>query len=98
MERYSSAATSGQTTAPQGSVTASDRLMKELRHIWKSDNHKNGLFSVELMNDNLYEWNVKLFRVDPDSPLHNDMQQMATKLKLNHLSFSFKFPVRYSTY
>ncbi|GAU93503.1 hypothetical protein RvY_05434 [Ramazzottius varieornatus] len=93
LERYSTpAATSGQASAPQGSVTASDRLMKELRHIWKSDNHKNGLFSVELMNDNLYEWNVKLFKVDPDSQLHNDMVQMQTKIKLNHLSFSFKFP------
>lgn len=46
-----------------GSVTASDRLMKELKDIYRSENYKNGVFTIELKNDNLYEWDVKLFKV-----------------------------------
>lgn len=50
-----------------GSVTASDRLMKELKEIYRSENVKNGVFTVELEKDSLYEWNVKLFKVIEDS-------------------------------
>jgi ubiquitin-conjugating enzyme E2 Q len=61
---------------PSGSVTASDRLMKELREIYRSENYKNGkalatfnlldflgVFTVELEKDSLYDWNVKLYKV-----------------------------------
>ncbi|XP_062610880.1 ubiquitin-conjugating enzyme E2 Q2-like [Saccostrea cucullata] len=43
-----------------GSVQATDRLMKELRDVYKSESTKMGIFSVDLVNDSLYEWNVKL--------------------------------------
>ncbi|XP_054718932.1 ubiquitin-conjugating enzyme E2 Q1-like isoform X1 [Uloborus diversus] len=56
-----------------GSVQATDRLMKELREVYRSESFKKGVFTVELVNDSLYEWNVKLLKVDPDSPLHNDL-------------------------
>merc|ERR1712110_1035610 len=49
-----------------GSVQATDRLMKELRDIYKSPSFKSGAYQVELVNDSLYEWNVKIMRVDPD--------------------------------
>lgn len=62
-----------------GSVQATDRLMKELREVYRSDSFKRGVFSVELINDSLYEWNVKLLRVDPDSPLHNDLLLLKEK-------------------
>merc|ERR1711936_1552091 len=52
-----------------GSVQATDRLMKELRDIYRSPNFKSGAYQVELVNVSLYEWNVKMSRVDPDSPL-----------------------------
>ncbi|KAF7637212.1 UBIQUITIN_CONJUGAT_2 domain-containing protein [Meloidogyne graminicola] len=58
---------------PAGSVTASDRLMKELRQIYSSDNYKNGVFSIELEKDNLYEWN----KVDEDSALASDLRKLA---------------------
>uniref|UniRef100_A0A674N133 E2 ubiquitin-conjugating enzyme n=1 Tax=Takifugu rubripes TaxID=31033 RepID=A0A674N133_TAKRU len=60
--------------AVSGSVQASDRLMKELREIYRSQSYKTGIYSVELVNDSLYEWHVKLRTVDPDSPLHTDLQ------------------------
>ena len=57
-----------------GSPTANDRLMKELRDIFRSDNYRNGMYEVELINDSLYDWNVRLFKVDPDSNLYKDLQ------------------------
>lgn len=56
-----------------GSVQATDRLMKELRDIYRSDSYKKGMYSIDLVSDSLYEWNVRLMSVDPDSPLHNDL-------------------------
>ncbi|XP_076335943.1 ubiquitin-conjugating enzyme E2 Q1-like [Tachypleus tridentatus] len=62
-----------------GSVQATDRLMKELRDVYRSESFKKGVFAVDLVNDSLYEWNVKLLMVDPDSPLHNDLVQLKEK-------------------
>uniref|UniRef100_A0A914H375 UBC core domain-containing protein n=1 Tax=Globodera rostochiensis TaxID=31243 RepID=A0A914H375_GLORO len=77
---------------PTGSVTASDRLMKELREIYRSENYKNGVFAVELEKDNLYEWNVMLKKVDQDSQLSADMRQLAKPPhSQDHLRFQFIF-------
>lgn len=62
-----------------GSVQATDRLMKELKEVYRSESFKRGVFSVDLVNDSLYEWNVKLLVVDPDSQLHNDLQVLKEK-------------------
>ncbi|XP_075211604.1 ubiquitin-conjugating enzyme E2 Q2 [Lycorma delicatula] len=62
-----------------GSVQATDRLMKELRDIYRSDSFKKGMYSIELVGDSLYEWNVRLMSVDPDSPLHNDLVLLKEK-------------------
>lgn len=44
------------------SVRASDRLMRELRDIYRSSNFKSGLYAVELIDDSLYNWHIKVFR------------------------------------
>lgn len=62
-----------------GSVQATDRLMKELRDIYRSDSFKRHIYSIELVNDSIYEWNIRLFSVDPDSPLHNDLLMLKEK-------------------
>ncbi|XP_017871253.1 ubiquitin-conjugating enzyme E2 Q2 isoform X2 [Drosophila mojavensis] len=62
-----------------GSVQATDRLMKELRDIYRSDAFKKNMYSIELVNDSIYEWNIRLKSVDPDSPLHSDLQQLKEK-------------------
>eukprot|EP00069_Balaena_mysticetus_P016166 bmy_09707T0 len=49
--------------AVSGSVQATDRLMKELRDIYRSQSFKGGNYAVELVNDSLYDWNVKLLKV-----------------------------------
>uniref|UniRef100_A0A3Q2QGU1 E2 ubiquitin-conjugating enzyme n=1 Tax=Fundulus heteroclitus TaxID=8078 RepID=A0A3Q2QGU1_FUNHE len=78
--------------AVSGSVQASDRLMKELREIYRSQSYKTGIYSVELVNDSLYEWHVKLRKVDPDSPLHSDLQVLKEKegVEFILLNFSYK--------
>lgn len=62
-----------------GSVQATDRLMKELRDIYRSESFKNKMYQIELVNDSLYEWNVRLMSVDPDSPLSHDLQMLKEK-------------------
>ncbi|NWY90054.1 UB2Q2 enzyme, partial [Loxia curvirostra] len=77
--------------AVSGSVQASDRLMKELRDIYRSQSFKTGIYSVELVNDSLYEWHVKLLKVDPDSPLHSDLQVLKEKEGVEYILLNFSF-------
>merc|ERR1719145_258788 len=74
-----------------GSVQATDRLMKELRDIYRSANFKAGAYQVELVNDSLYEWNVKICRVDSDSPLAADLRQLKEREGKDHILLSFMF-------
>ena len=111
-----------------GSVQATDRLMKELRDIYKSPSFKSGAYQVfhskismyaikrndfihqrvsnklqkflspskvELVNDSLYEWNVKIMRVDPDSPLAEDLKKLKEKEGKDHILMSFMFKVNH---
>lgn len=78
-----------------GSVQATDRLMKELKEVYCSESFKRGVFTVDLVNDSLYEWNVKLKIVDPDSPLHNDMQVLKEKEGKDHILLNFLFKEAY---
>ena len=43
-----------------GSVQATDRIMKELKEIYKSEGYKTGVYTVSINNDNLYNWDVFL--------------------------------------
>lgn len=53
--------------------------MKELRDIYRSETFKNKMYQIELVNDSLYEWNVRLMSVDPDSPLSHDLAVLKEK-------------------
>lgn len=53
--------------------------MKELRDIYRSDSFKRNIYSIELVNDSIYEWNIRLMSVDPDSPLHSDLLMLKEK-------------------
>uniref|UniRef100_A0A2K6EGD5 UBC core domain-containing protein n=1 Tax=Propithecus coquereli TaxID=379532 RepID=A0A2K6EGD5_PROCO len=72
-------------------VQASDRLMKELRDIYRSQSYKAGIYSVELINDSLYDWHVKLQKIDPDSPLHSDLQILKEKEGIEYILLNFSF-------
>ncbi|KAK3548994.1 hypothetical protein QTP70_025074, partial [Hemibagrus guttatus] len=88
---------SAHSGAVSGSVQASDRLMKELREIYRSQSYKSGksfmrcIYSVELVNDSLYEWHVKLRTVDPDSPLHSDLQVLKEKEGMDYILLNFSY-------
>lgn len=47
---------------------------------------------MELINDNLYEWYVRLHVIDPDSKLAKDMAEMNIPYILLHLVFPDNFP------
>ncbi|KAG1701653.1 Ubiquitin-conjugating enzyme E2 Q2 [Nymphon striatum] len=50
-----------------------------INYLVKNDSKKNRIYSVEIVNDSLYEWNVKLLVVDPDSPLNHDLNILKEK-------------------
>jgi ubiquitin-conjugating enzyme E2 Q len=84
-----------------GSVQATDRLMKELLNIYKSESYKTSAYTIELKDDtNLYEWFVKLKLrgFDKESHLHKDIEQLYKKdFKTDHIclsiTFTDKFPM-----
>ncbi|XP_008552800.1 ubiquitin-conjugating enzyme E2 Q2 [Microplitis mediator] len=78
-----------------GSVQATDRLMKELRDIYRSDSFKKGMYSIELVNDSLYEWNIRLMCVDPDSPLHKDLVLLKEKEGKDSILLNMMFKEAY---
>lgn len=45
-----------------------------------------------MINDNLFEWHVKLFKIDYESPLAQDMVELNVPFILLHLIFPDNFP------
>uniref|UniRef100_A0A6G1S924 Ubiquitin-conjugating enzyme E2 Q2 n=1 Tax=Aceria tosichella TaxID=561515 RepID=A0A6G1S924_9ACAR len=72
---FKAQAAPNQAVDRSGSALSSKRLMKELKAVRETDSYKNGVFTVELVDDNIYEWHVKLFKFDPESKLHKSLQQ-----------------------
>ena len=74
-----------------GSTATTGRLMQELSDIYKSDSFKSGAYQVELVDDSLYKWTVKLCRLDADSPLGADLAKLKEQGGLDHILLSFVF-------
>ncbi|XP_068698729.1 ubiquitin-conjugating enzyme E2Q-like protein 1 [Montipora foliosa] len=68
----------------------SKRLLKEFHDVTVRCDSK--LFSAELVEDNLFEWNVKLYKIDTDSLLYRDMLETGTKFILLNITFPDNFP------
>jgi hypothetical protein len=51
------------------------------------------MYSIDLVNDSLYEWNIRLMRVDPDSPLHNDLVLLKEKEGKDSILLNMTFKV-----
>lgn len=51
------------------------------------------MYSIELVNDSLYEWNIRLMSVDPDSPLHNDLVLLKEKEGKDSILLNMTFKV-----
>lgn len=52
-----------------------------------------GMYSIELVSDSLYEWNIRLKCVDPDSPLHNDLLLLKEKEGKDSILLNMLFKV-----
>ncbi|XP_057304924.1 ubiquitin-conjugating enzyme E2 Q2-like [Hydractinia symbiolongicarpus] len=80
-----------------GSVQATDRLMKELKNIYASENFKAKLYTIELKEDsNLYDWYVKLRGFDKESSLYKDLQTLYKKdSKTDHICLNITFTDRF---
>lgn len=80
-----------------GSVPATDRLMKELKNIYKSDSFKAQLYTLELENEsNLYCWFVKLKGFDKESHLHKDLQKLfKADSKTDHICLNITYTERF---
>lgn len=53
------------------------------------------MYSIELVNDSLYEWNIRLMCVDPDSPLHSDLILLKEKEGKDSILLNMLFKVSY---
>lgn len=83
----------GTEETPCSKTVRTRRLMKEFRDLQKLQNSKSEpVFSVELVDDNLFEWHVRLYKVDTDSDLGNDMKELGITYILLHLIFPENFP------
>ena len=77
-------------TASHAQRVRTKRLMKEFHDCCKKCDNK--IFTAELVNDNLYEWNIKLHKIDTDSMLNRDLLETGTKYILLNVSFPENFP------
>jgi ubiquitin-conjugating enzyme E2 Q len=67
--------------------------MKELREIQRLQRaSERPSFTVELVNDNLFEWHIRLFAIDPESELARDMREHGVGHILLGLTFPDNFP------
>lgn len=68
------------------------RVMKEYRCVKKLCNQLDATFNVELVDENLYDWNIKLYEMDPLSLLHYDMEKYDIPFVLFNMTFPDNFP------
>ncbi|KAF3833692.1 hypothetical protein F7725_024896 [Dissostichus mawsoni] len=57
-----------------------------------ANKHWDNFITWELVEDNLYDWNVKLHQVDKDSALWQDMKETSTEFILLNVTFPDNFP------
>lgn len=76
---------------------ATKRLMREIDEIYRSETFKNGDFTVEMVDESIYNWDVELRSIDKDSALYKDLMKLKVKegvdcIKLN-FTFNDKYPI-----
>ena len=62
-----------------GSFQATDRLMKDLKLIYKSDQYKSGHYTIDIVNDDLYHWKIMMLQIDEDSNLAKDLAKLSAQ-------------------
>uniref|UniRef100_A0A6G1S6E5 Ubiquitin-conjugating enzyme E2 Q1 n=1 Tax=Aceria tosichella TaxID=561515 RepID=A0A6G1S6E5_9ACAR len=77
------------------SSKASKRLVKELKAFHSSNTFKNGVFTVEPLEDNFYEWNIKMFKFDPESFLHKYFVEWSRRTGKDHILLRVSYNENY---
>eukprot|EP00038_Savillea_parva_P029600 m.72154 g.72154 ORF g.72154 m.72154 type:complete len:324 (+) comp8764_c0_seq2:2031-3002(+) len=79
--------------AGQTSKVRAKRLMKELRDVKQCDSvARDGAFDVDLCDENLFEWDVWLKKMDPDSKLAKDLKVLAASHGVGDIWIRMSFP------
>jgi len=79
-------------TAPTKEAT--EHLSKELQGILKTDSAKDG-FSIELIDDNLFKWNIYLFNFDENTQIKEDLQIFKEATGKDKVLLEVTFPFHY---
>lgn len=67
-------------------------------NVWRSDSFKNKHYTVELIDDSLFDWHVRLLlpSIDNESPLYQDLLKLKTTTGtegiLLHIHFEENYP------
>ncbi|XP_055643185.1 ubiquitin-conjugating enzyme E2 Q2-like [Toxorhynchites rutilus septentrionalis] len=82
-------------SASSSSVLSTNRLMREIQEIYRSYAYNNQIYTLELVDDSLYEWIVHLKTVDPDSLLHQDLIQLKQREGVDSIRLNIRFKESY---
>jgi len=77
-----------------GSKEATQRLVRDLNNILKSDPQKFGV-SAEPIKDNLYLWSVKFFGFEPHTELGKDLEKCKKSRGVGNIELEMRFPAEY---
>jgi ubiquitin-conjugating enzyme E2 Q len=80
--------------ASSGSKEATQRLVRDLNNILKSDTKKFGV-SAEPVGDNLYIWKVKFFGFEASSELGKDLEKCKKTRGIDDIELEMRFPPEY---
>lgn len=53
--------------------------MKEIMEIYRSASYKNGDYTIELVDESIYNWNIELRCIDMESDLYTDLIKLKQK-------------------
>jgi len=79
-------------TAPTKEAT--EHLSKELQGILKTDSGKDG-FSIELIDDNMFKWNIYLFNFDEKAQIKDDLDLYKEATGKDKVLLEVTFPFHY---
>jgi baculoviral IAP repeat-containing protein 6 len=57
-----------------------------------NDSHELG-YDIEAIDDDIYNWRVRMFRFDPDSDLYIDMTMVYDKYQYSYVEFQLRFAI-----
>lgn len=69
--------------------------MKEMLEIYRSESFKNGDYTVEMVDESIYNWNVELRSIDKESALYKDLMKLKEKEGVDNIMLNMTFNDKY---